>query len=232
MAARTMEDRIATAADPARDFYERAVAAWFASGVEWGRERRVGGGDVLALLRGMRDAGVPERWCVTVRRAIKLAREPLFVMLLLLGGETVCTTQIRMTEPPEAKLCGGVPSYAYDKHTRLGLQALKRFAKENEAVAAVLNEHVADFRGMAALNIAAFYTDGALVDVRLDWLRSDEIEQRGICSDIMQAGAPPFGVAPLREVIASNLAHLNQIRADLIQRARKDRGDAGGPYLG
>ena len=221
----SVEERIAAATDPKKDFFHRAVAAWYASGIEWGREKRVGKGDLIGLLRSFRDIGIAERWCVTGKRALAIAREPLIVMMLLLSAEAGSASSTSSVRLPSWGDCGGIPSFAFDKHTRLGLQAIRRFAIENAQVKAVLSAHVPEFRATGALGVAAFYCDGSALDVRLDWALSDELEVRGITSDLLSAGVFPEGVGLVRQTVADNLAHLNDLRAQVVQ-ARRAQSEA------
>lgn len=79
--AKSVSERIKLATTPSADFYCRAVAAWHGSGMEWGLERRVGRGDISALLSAYEDLGVPRDWLQAVLMAARRTREPLTVML-------------------------------------------------------------------------------------------------------------------------------------------------------
>lgn len=226
MAASSIPERIAAAVDPSRDFYERAVAAWFASGIEWGRERNVGAGDVIALGNALHERGVSERWCHAVRRALIVAPEPLFVMLLPLWTETGGSRNVvtRTAEVPRYVLCSGdVPTFALDKHTRIGNAAILRFARENADIRSVIGRSD-PLRMARALGIAAFYTDGSPISLRLDWPRGEEIEARGITSDLLAAKLSPDQIELLRAAFASNLDHLNAIRVELASEAAAAKG--------
>jgi hypothetical protein len=155
-----------------------------------------------------------------------MAREPLIVMMLMLSAETGSASSTSSAPLPRSHDCGGIPSYAFDKHTRLGLQAIRRFAVENTQVRAVLAAHVSGFRAVGALGVAAFYCDGSALDVRLDWARSDELEVRGITSDLLSAGVSPEGVIAVRQTVADNLAHLNELRAQVVGSRRVMSVDA------
>ncbi len=134
--------RLEFVADPALSLPERALAAWHSSGVEERGERRVGPGDLSGLMRTYAELGVPERLLEAVALALKKTRGPFVLMLPLLWldaaeGEAELVDSLL---PPSA-LINGVPLYALDKHTRLGLQAIGRFARENAEIAQFLSEH-------------------------------------------------------------------------------------------
>ena len=54
-----------------------------------------------------------------------------------------------------------VPLYALDKHTRLGREAIWRFACENDSVRACLVRFVPPSQRRSAVYVAAFYVDAA-----------------------------------------------------------------------
>ena len=85
--------RLEFVADPTLSLPERALAVWHSSGVESRGERRVGPGDLDALMRTYAELGVPERLLEAVAVAIRRAREPFALLLPLLwlaaaGSET------------------------------------------------------------------------------------------------------------------------------------------------
>jgi hypothetical protein len=57
--AMSLARRMALVADTTSPLPKRAIAAWYASGVEWGKERRIGRGDLGALMGAFRALGVP-----------------------------------------------------------------------------------------------------------------------------------------------------------------------------
>lgn len=209
--------RIAIASDPSASLYSRAMAAWFASGIEWDRERRVGKGDLPALLAAFGDLGVPSAWLDVVQLAAKRTREPLTVMLPLLWLELSRARGwiIKCSLPPTKKITG-LPLYALDKHTRLGRAALNQFARENTQVRRVLERYVPKRNALSAVQWGAFYTDASSLRERLLWARGEEIERIGIEADLLNAGNPPEGIGAIRDVIAANLIHLNAIRERLL----------------
>jgi hypothetical protein len=72
----------------------RAIAAWYASGVEWGKERRIGRGDLVALMGAFRDLGVRSDLVSATQVAAIRTREPIVVMapLIWLASEKPAVT--------------------------------------------------------------------------------------------------------------------------------------------
>lgn len=213
----SLSRRIAIASDPSAIIYQRAIAAWSASGIEWNRERRVGQGDLPALLSTFGGLGVPSEWLHVVQLAARRTREPLTVMLPLLWLDLSRARGwiIRCPLPATRKIAG-LPLYALDKHTRLGRAALNQFARENTQVRRVLERYVPKRNALSAVQWGAFYTDAASLRERLLWARGQEIERIGIEADLLHAGIPPEGIGAIRDVIAGNLVHLNALRERLL----------------
>jgi hypothetical protein len=223
--------RLDAVADLGRSLEQRAVFAWYASGLEWGLEKRVGKGDLPALLDAFRRLGAPEPLVAATGIAAKKTGEPITVMVPLVwlaanaGAEAVSVVEDPV---PCAPVIDGVPLYALDKHTWLGKEAIKRFASENQAVRACLQRHVPDRQREAAF-MAAFYTDAAPVARRLAWQGGRELEAFGTETDLLVSGVPKGGQAPLLQAFRDNLAELNVIRGEVFQPWRNSQGSAGPP---
>jgi hypothetical protein len=113
-----------------------------------------------------------------------------------------------------------VPLYALDKHTRLGREAIWRFACENDSVRACLVRFVSQSQRRSAAYLAAFYVDAAPVARRLIWDQSESLEAFGIERDLLHAGVPIQGIEPLLQVMRANLGHLNDLRAQVLADAQ------------
>ncbi|MCC4299579.1 hypothetical protein [Aurantimonas coralicida] len=213
-------DRVALATDADQPLPIRAVAAWFASGVEAGTEKRIGGGDLKGLLTAYLDAGLPEAMGQAIQAAARATCEPIVLMLpLLLQELSRCQadpTERRVTAPPTL-FVEGVPTYALDKHTRAGRQAIVTFARENQDVCAALSRHVPEFRHRDAAYLAAFYTDAMPVTNRFEWHQVDALEALGRETDLLWAGIPVDGMLDILDVFRSNLDHLNWLRAERLR---------------
>jgi hypothetical protein len=209
--------RLEFVADPALSLPERALATWHSSGVEERGERRVGPGDLIGLLRTYAELGVPEPLLEAVSFTLKKTRGPFVLMLPLLWLATAeGEAELVDSLLPPSDLINGVPIYALDKHTRLGLQAIGRFARAE--IAQFLSEHAQGSRE-AALGMAVFYADSALTRPTLQWRHSAEITAAGVAADFHKVNvAPSVGVALIR-LVSAHIADLNAIRLQLLSRA-------------
>jgi hypothetical protein len=109
--AMSLAQRIECVAETTSSLPKRAIAAWYASGVEWGKERRIGHGDLGALMDAFRDLGVPSRLVSATHAAATRTREPIVVMtrLIWLASEklpdiqaTACAPASRRARPEPA----------------------------------------------------------------------------------------------------------------------------------
>jgi hypothetical protein len=163
--------------------------------------------------------GVPEALLEAVATTIRKTREPLALFLPLLwlaaaGSET----ELACSSPPPSGQLDGVPLYALDKHTRLGRQAISRFAKESAPIAQFLAEHDRS-RGAAALGMAVFYAEGALIWPALQWRGSAELAAAGVAADFHKVHvAAGIGVALVR-LVRAHSADLDAIRSQVLRRA-------------
>jgi hypothetical protein len=97
-----------------------------------------------------------------------------------------------------------------DKHTRLGREAIRRFASENDEVRETLARYVAAARRNDAAYMAAFYADAAPLTTKLVWKGADALEALGTETDLLLSGVPPEGFAPLLAALRNNLGHLTR----------------------
>ena len=68
--------------------------------------------------------------------------------------------------------------------------------------------------------MAAYYTDAAPVARRLEWPGAAELAAYGTENDLLVAGVPVEGHAPLLEAFRENLTELNQLRSEAFLRSR------------
>ncbi|TXN72845.1 hypothetical protein [Methylobacterium sp. WL6] len=223
---RSVADRLAMVLDPALPLPVRATAAWYASGIEWTGEKRVGRGDLPGLIDAFRMLGVPDRFASATRLAALKTREPITLMVPLIwlaafGGEY---PDVDEDLCPSPRMLGEIPSYAFDKHTRIGKRAITLLSRENEAVRNCLEQHVPEFRHRETTWVAAFYADATPIGRRLVWDQSRSLETLGMENDLMREGVPQAGVLPLVEAVRANLDHLNEIRQRLFDASRPNGG--------
>ena len=100
---------------------------------------------------------------------------------------------ITESEVPATKIIDGVPMYALDKHTRLGREAIRRFASENDEVRETLARYVPAARRNDAAYMAAFYADAAPLATKLVWKGADELEAFGTETDLLSVGRAAGG---------------------------------------
>jgi hypothetical protein len=212
--------RLEFVAEPTLSLPERALAAWHSSGVDPRGERRVGRGDLGALMRTYADLGVPDRLLEAVAVATKKIRDPLalFLPLLWLAAEDGETALVDVSPPPSG-LIDGVPLYALDKHTRLGRQAIGRFAKQNTEIARFLSKHGCGSGSNGALRMAVFYADGALTRPTLQWRCSAELSAIGMAADFRSVHVAADVGAALVLLVSAQLGDLDAIRCRMLSRA-------------
>jgi hypothetical protein len=143
---------------------------------------------------------------------------PLIWLAARNSKKAVCDRPI-----PHLVKADDVPLYALDKHTRLGREAIWRFAYENDSVRTCLARFVPAGQRRSAAYVAAFYVDAAPIAKRLLWDQSEALEAFGIERDLLHAGGMPAeGIEPLLEVMRTNLDHLNEFRRRILSRSQAD----------
>jgi hypothetical protein len=221
-----------TILDQKASLTERAIALWCASGIGWAAETRARG-DLPALLGTFRSLGVPDQLVTATGIAAQKTREPITLMVPLawLAAYRRSPPAITESEVPVAKIVDGVPMYALDKHTRLGREAIRRFASENEEVRVTLARYVPAARRNDAAYMAAFYADAAPLAIRLNWKGADELEALGTETDLLLSGVQPEGFAPVLAALRNNLGHLNEVRARVFVQQRSGEAGPSPPIL-
>lgn len=215
--------RIALATSHACPLAERAVAVWYASGIEWGDEHRIGQGDFAGLLDGFREVGVSSRLLDATVIAAKRTREPIVVMVPLLACALAASSSPSTVTPlmPDSPLVYGIPLYTFGHHTRLGKQAIRRFVRDCLPVRRMLDRLVPEFRAVSVGEMAVYYADAAPVTPKLIWEQSEALERLGRESDFISSGAPVHAIEEIAGTVQLNLRHLNSIRADLFSASLK-----------
>ncbi len=212
--------RLEFVADPSLSLPKRALAAWHSSGVESRGGPRIGPGDLGALMRTYAELGVPQRLLEAVAVAIKKTREP-FTLVLPLLWLTAAGSETALVDAPLAPsgLINGVPLYALDRHTRLGRQAIGRFARENAEISRFLAEQGCGSGDDGALRMAVFYADGALTRPTLQWRHSAELTAAGVAADFHSVNVVAGVGDALIRLVAEHIADLNTIRSQVLSRA-------------
>jgi hypothetical protein len=217
----SLELRLSQVRDRALGLPLRAVAALSALGIgSRGDISRTGG--LEALLTAFHELKVPEELVAATGIAAARTREPItaIVPLIWLSARNSENRVCDCAVPPLVKT-DDVPLYALDKHTRSGREAIWRFACENDSVRACLTRFVPASQRRSAAYVAAFYVDAAPIARRLMWDQSEALEAFGIERDLLHAGLPAEGIQPLLKVMRANIAHLNELRAQVLARTQR-----------
>jgi hypothetical protein len=217
----SLTDHLDAIQDEKVSLAERAIAVWCASGIGLAAKKS-SRNDLPALLKTFRNLGVPDELVTATGIAAQKTREPITLMvpLVWLAANRHSRPAITESEVPVAKIVDGVPMYSLDKHTRLGREAIRRFALENAEVRAVLARYVPAARRNDAAYMAAFYADAAPLAIKLNWKGADALESVGTETDLLLSGVPPEGFAPLLAALRNNLGHLNEVRARVFVQQR------------
>lgn len=199
---------------PVHDTTKRLSSLRRASGIGRAADTRAKS-DLPALLEKFRCLGVPDELVTATGIAAQKTREPITLMvpLIWLAANDQGDSTIIKSEVAPSKVVDGVPMYALDKHTRLGREAIRRFAVENDEVRATLARHVPAASRSHAAYMAAFYADAAPLTAKLHWAGADALEELVTETDLLMSGVPPEGFAPLLGAVRNNLGHLNEVRA-------------------
>jgi hypothetical protein len=213
----SIEMRLKLLTDLTRLLAERAVAAWFLSGLDERYEKIVGRGDPRALEEAYRALGADDRLCTATMAAARRTREPFNILVPLVWLEIQRSgfSAVRDFPLPHSPVIDGLPLCAIDEHTRPGKQAINRLVVEDAGLRACLQRFVRKSRWTTAAQHAAFYVDGTPVTPRLDWQQSVSLETLGTQADLASAEVPCEGVQPLVDAVQVSLGRLNEIRREL-----------------
>jgi hypothetical protein len=219
-----LDRRLQLVANPSASLLDRAVAAWFSSGLDFRYEHIVGPGSLPGLAEAYRTLGVSRELAEAALMAARRTREPFTVLvpLVRLEIERSGAGTIRNKPIPDSPIVDGLPLCAIDEHTRPGKQAINRLVAEDAGLRACLHRFVRKSRWTTAAQHAAFYVDGAFVSPRLDWPLSIPLEALGVEADLASAEVPCEGVRPLLDTMQARLGRLNEIRREIWCNLRAD----------
>jgi hypothetical protein len=205
--------------NPSGPLAERAAAAWYCSGMVRPPSWSAVPGSLTKLAEAYSRLGIPDEFIAATVYAAKRTREPITLLpaLVWLDVQRHGSWQVVERGVPVSGLIRGVPLYALDKHTRVGLQAIARFARESGPVRECLEAHIPSLCRRKAVQMAAFYTDAIPIARRLDWHQSAGLEAVGMESDMGKEGVPREAIRPLLAAVRGNLDHLNDIRAQSLR---------------
>jgi hypothetical protein len=221
VSASSIADNLTVVADNSKSLMHRALGAWCVSGIDWKRERKPST-DLPGLLDAYQSLGVPEELVAATGIAATKCREPISLMvpLICLVANDAQVPIVVASAVPGTTVLDGIPMYALDKHSRVGLEAIRNLVKYNSEIREFLERHVAPARRRAAAYMAAFYADAAPLASKFLWGGADQLEALGIETDLLKVGVPAEQIAPLLQLFRANVSHLNKLRAHTIRKKR------------
>jgi len=212
-----VQAKLGIVGDKSLELSKRAIAAVL---TVWQGDRTWGREGTNCLLEVFRGLGVPEVLVTVTEIAANRTREPITLILPLIWlAAQESERGVRDCAIPPLVMAGEVPLYALDEHTRLGREAIWRFARENDGVRACLERFVPAAQMRRAAFVTAFYVDAAPVARRFIWDQADDLEVFGRERDLMRFGVAKEGIAPLVDVMRANLEHLNALRAEVLTKS-------------
>ena len=218
----SIADNLAAVADISNSLTHRALASWCVSGIGWQREKKPGT-DLPGLLGAYRNLGVPVELVAATGIAAAKSREPITLMvpLICLAAYDGQAPTVLEAAVPGTLVLDDIPMYALDKHTRVGLEAIRSLVKYNCEIREFLERHVAPAQRHKAAYMAAFYADAAPLASKLSWDGADQLEALGTEADLLKSGVPAEHVEPLLQLFLANVNHLNKLRAHTICKKRR-----------
>jgi hypothetical protein len=212
--------------DLSRSLPDRAVAAWFCSGIDYPYQHRVGAGDLSGLAKAYCRLGAPSDLVTATALAARRTRQPYVALVPLVWLEVQHSglTKVGDALVPPSGLVAGIPLYALDEHTRLGKRAINALAQQKPSIRACLQQYVPRRRWIAAVQHAAFYAEGSALSRQLHWAQAQSLQALGIQAELSTADVRPEGVEPLIEAIRCSLDLLNAIRTQLLLTVGADAG--------
>jgi hypothetical protein len=214
----SLSQRLAVAADPWLPLLDRAVAAWMVFGDRKGR-LEVGNEDIVLLLNELKLNGLDISFARTLLDAAAITSDPIVMMVPIIctalshTGEKV---QIVSDDLPVPRCVAGIPSYVFDKHTRVGKAAIAQVLREDTELRNCIAYHVAEFRAFDVTAMAAFYTDGVSLRLRAAWSQSQTLFDLGIETDMCKVGAPANGIAAIMAAMEKSRDRLDEIRCRMV----------------
>jgi hypothetical protein len=222
VSASSIAENLAAVADKSNSLTYRALAGWCVSDIDWKREKQPGT-DLPALLDTFRKLGVPDELVAATGIAATKSREPITLMvpLIWLAANNGKVPTVLEAAVPWSPVLDDIPMYALDKHTRVGLEAIRNLVKYNHEIRECLERYVAPAQRNGAAYMAAFYADAAPLASKLSWDGADQLEALGTEADLLMSGVSCEGVAPLLKLFRTNVQHLNKVRLDTVCKKRE-----------
>ncbi len=216
------DKQLSRVADENASLEQRCLAAWSVVEAKQPDQTAPKSARVAALFQTCRVIGVPERVIRPAQLAYKRTRE--FITLLHPLIWTAMSQdegiQVKRIDLPISPTRRDVPLYAFDKHTRLGKAAIRRFLKENQELRNLVLEYVSPEQALIAVETVAFYADAAPISLRLNWNLSHHLAGLGMEADLFRDGIPVAAAEGVYQAMTRNLVELNAVRSELFSRSR------------
>lgn len=220
LSSKRIDEQIDVALDSSKSLMDRTIASFAVAGIS-GTDTKLHSSEGLEIILQAFVGDIPEPLSDCIRAIAKLKLDPLVLTLPLLATawDRNSDTQTFLSDHvPPSRAVAGIPLWAFDKHTRIGKQAVTLFAAENEDVRETLANYVPPSTATKVALIASFYLDGHIVTRRLNWVQSSALEALGIEADMVDAGCPVPGIEPVLQAVRRNADHLNAIRERVLSR--------------
>ncbi len=177
------------------------------------------GGNPGVLAEALTSAGIPGDLIALCPEKPSSA-SALFLMLPLLWSELERSQRrsVRSESLDPPQLLGDVPTWALDKHTARGKQAIARFYRSAPAIAEFGGRHIRPQSQPAALEIAVFYAEGVRFRQQLIWDRTAEFASLELEADCAAIEVNPSTMLELVELVRQHIATLDGIRAGICER--------------
>lgn len=215
-----MMDRFKILTDRRNSILSRAIAAWYASGVQRWREARLSGGDLQGLMTTYREMGVAEDLANASLQTGRRQGEPMAIMLPLIAAELSCSSEaseLIRNDIATSTQVEGVPAYALGAHTRLGKVAVDRLIETTPKLQAILDGRISDKHWRKLLDMAVWVLEGSVMDCQLRWQSKEAIEALGNETEFARLHLSLKDGLELTERVRPFMDRLDAIRTVLLE---------------
>ncbi len=200
-------------------------------------------GSPSQVFEGFIEAGIPEGLVRACADALRRLRNPLplFYPLLWQDISNCVRQETTDTVPAAPELVHGIPLYALGGHTRMGKQAISKWAGRSAMAHSPEKLGVSATCWRKAAELGVFHVESAVIRPALRWdmrgpspgnnLNMDptlddpfqwdvggDLRLRAIEADFATIGFPLRAIPDFLEAVAASLSELDLIRTELIER--------------
>lgn len=192
---------------------ERALALWYAIGTHRCRSSvlRERKGEPHDVLDALCERGFPDSVAEPCRMGLTKSGEIMAPFTALLWPELQASERATVQDVmPETEMIGGVPSWAFDMHTREGKAAIRRFLTQRCDTIRWIASHIPPAKRPHLTGHMLFRVEGGCLSQRMDWKVGTRL--RHMCDTEI------WGIDPAEVTVGLNL-----LRQDLplVNEARK-----------